>query len=206
MLIKNIMIPRKDLTTLTITNTAREALDVINSKALLSLPVVNGKELVGIISKRYILEEFFNGTEDKDTFLERPISDFMKMKIPSLSADDLVEEPVKLLCNNNIQFIPVTDENDYFVGIVTHKAVFSAFKNALGIGHTRLAITTTDIKGRLAKLTELIAKKNANIISIVQIDPEVMNLKEIILRIDVDNIHTLIKALNENGFTVRRVD
>ena len=206
MLIKNIMIPKSQLTILTTTNTAKEALDVINSKSLLSLPVVDGKEFVGIISKRYILEEFFNNDEDKSLFLSRPISDFMKTKIPSLSSDDLVEEPVKLLCNNNIQFIPVTNEFGHLLGIVTHKAVFSTFKNALGIGHTRLAITTTDIKGRLAKLTELIAKKNANIISIVQIDPEVMNLKEIILRIDVDNIHTLIKALNENGFTVRRVD
>ena len=206
MLIKNIMIPLKDLTTLTTTNTSMEALDIINSKSLLSLPVVDGKKFVGIISKRYILEEFFNGSEDKTAFLNKPISGFMKTKIPSLSADDLVEEPIKLLCNINIQFIPVTDESGHLLGIVTHKAIFSTFKNALGIGHTRLAITTTDIKGRLARLTELIAKKNANIISIVQIDPEVMNLKELILRVDVDNIHSLVKTLNENGFTVRRVD
>ncbi len=206
MLIKNIMIPKDQLTILNTSNTAEEALHVISSQNLLSLPVIEGKELVGIISKRYILEEFFNSDGNKETFLKRPISDFMKTKIPSLPADALVEEPVKFLCSNNIQFIPVNDNNGNFVGIVTHKAIFSTFKNALGIGHTRLAITTTDIKGRLARLTELISKQDANIISIIQIDPEVMNLKELIIRVDVDNIHKLIKSLNENGFTVRRVN
>ncbi len=206
MLIKNIMIPVSDLTTLTTTHTAKEALEVIDSKALLSLPVVDAKQFIGIISKRYILEEYFNSEEDKATFLKRPISDFMKTKIQCLSSEDLVEEPVKLLCNHNIQFIPVVNEAGHFVGIVTHKAVFSTFKNALGIGHTRLAITTPDVKGRLAKLTELIAKEKGNIISIVQIDPEVMNLKELIIRVEAENVQKLVKVLNENGFTVRRIN
>lgn len=206
MLIKNIMIPISDLTTLKTTHTAKEALDVIDSKALLSLPVVDGKKFIGIISKRYILEEYFNSMEDKETFLKRPISDFMKTKIQCLSSEDLVEEPIKLLCKHNIQFIPVVNESGDFVGIVTHKAVFSTFKNALGIGYTRLAITTPDVKGRLARLTELIAKEKGNIISIVQIDPEVMHLKELILRVDTENVQKLVKVLNENGFTVRRIN
>ena len=130
----------------------------------------------------------------------------MKTKFECLSSEALVEEPIKLLCNHNIQFIPIINEMGHFVGIVTHKAVFSTFKNALGIGHTRLAITTADVKGRLAKLTELIAKEKGNIISIVQLDPEVMHLKELIIRVEIDNIHKLVKTLNENGFTVRRVD
>ncbi|ADZ84216.1 CBS domain-containing protein [Cellulosilyticum sp. ST5] len=206
MLIKNIMIPVSDLTTLRMTHTAKEALEVIDSKALLSLPVVDGKQFVGIISKRYILEEYFNSEEDKATFLKRPISDFMKTKIQCLSSEDLVEEPIKLLCNRNIQFIPVVDEAGHFAGIVTHKAVFATFKNALGIGYTRLAITTPDVKGRLAKLTELIAREKGNIISIVQLDPEVMHLKELIIRVEAENVQKLVKVLNENGFTVRRVD
>ena len=68
MLIKNIMIPISELTTLSMTNTAKEALEVIDSKSLLSIPIIDGKQFVRIISKRYILEEFFNSSEDKATF------------------------------------------------------------------------------------------------------------------------------------------
>ena len=130
----------------------------------------------------------------------------MKTKIPCLSPNDLVEAALMLLCDHNIQFIPIVNAKGEFVGIVSHKAVFRTFKNALGIGHTRLVITTHDLKGRLAKLTELIAKENGNIISIVQVDPEVMRLRELILRVDVSNPQKLVKILDENGFTVRHVN
>ena len=206
MLIKNILIPYRDLTMISIHDTAATTLNLIDSKSLLSLPVVEGSTFIGIISKRYILEEYFNSEEDKETFLKRPVSDFMKTKIPCLSPDDLVEEALKVLCDHNLQFIPIVNAKGEFVGIVSHKAVFRTFRNALGIGHTRLVITTHDLKGRLAKLTDLIAKENGNIISIVQVDPEVMRLKQLILRVDVPNPQKLSKVLDENGFTVRQMN
>lgn len=206
MLIKNILIPYRDLTMISIYDTAATALSLIDSKSLLSLPVVEGSTFIGVISKRYILEEYFNSGEDKETFLKRPVSDFMKTKILCLSPDDLVEEALKLLCDHNVQFIPIVNSKGEFVGIVSHKAVFRTFRNALGIGHTRLVITTHDLKGRLAKLTDLIAKENGNIISIIQVDPEVMRLKQLILRVDVPNPQKLSKVLDENGFTVRQMN
>lgn len=206
MLIRNILIPFKDLTKVSMDATAAQTLEMIDSQALLSLPVVDGTKFIGIISKRYILEEFFNSNEDKETFLKRPIAEFMKTKVPCLAPGDLVEEALKMLCDKNVQFIPIVDDKEEFVGIVSHKAVFRTFRNALGVGHTRLVITTYDLKGRLAKISEIIAKENGNIISIVQVDPEVMGLKELILRVDVKDVHKLVKSLDENGFTVRKIN
>ncbi|MBE6022046.1 MAG: CBS domain-containing protein [Cellulosilyticum sp.] len=206
MIIKNILIPYQDLTKVSIHDTAGKTLEMIDSEQLLSLPVVDGNQFIGIISKRYILEEFYNSNEEKETFLKRPVVEFMKTKVPCLSSDDLVEEALKLLCEHNVQFIPIVNEKNEFAGIVSHKAVFRTFRNALGIGHTRLVITTYDLKGRLAKLSEIIAKENGNIMSIVQVDPEVMGLKELILRVEITNAQKLVKVLNENGFTVRKVN
>ena len=206
MIIKNILIPFRELTKVSIHDTAAKTLEMIDSKALLSLPVVDGNQFIGIISKRYILEEFLKGNEDKETFLQRPVAEFMKTKVPCLSPNELVEEALKLLCEHNVQFIPIVNEKNEFVGIVSHKAVFRTFRNALGIGHTRLVVTTYDLKGRLAKLSEIIAREDGNIISIVQVDPEVMGLKELILRVEIANVQKLVKTLDENGFTVRQVN
>ena len=206
MLVKHIMITLKDLTNISLDYTVGDTLDLIDSKNLLSLPVVEGKKFVGVISKKYMFEEFFGGNDSKEEFLERKVSEFMKTELTSLDKNDLVESAVEFLASHNMQFIPVINEQKEFVGIVTHKAVFTVLKNALGIGYTRLVITTYDMKGRLAKLSELIARENGNIISIVQVDPKVMDLKEIILRVEVKQTQKLVKALNENGFTVRRID
>lgn len=206
MLVKNIMIPLEKLTVVELEDTIKDTIDLIDTKNLLSLPVVEGKKFVGIISKKYIFEEYFKCSGDKNTFLERKVAEFMKTKIDAVNERDLIEVPGQILANYNLQFVPVVNEKGEFKGIVTHKAIFKTFNKILGIGHTRIEVITRDVKGRLATLTEIITKQGANIISIAEIDVEVMNLREIIMRVDSKNIKALIEALNEGGFTVKRVD
>ena len=205
-MVKNIMIPLEKLTVVTLENTVKETIDLIDAHNLLSLPVVEGNKFVGIISKKYIFEEYFKCNEDKEIFLEHRISDFMKTKIEAVNERDLIEIPGKLLAEHNLQFVPVVNEKGNFKGIVTHKAIFKTFNKILGVGHTRIEVITRDVKGRLATLAEIITKQGANILSIAEIDIEVMNLREIIMRVDTKNIKTLIAALNAGGFTVKRVD
>ena len=206
MMVKNIMIPLEKLTVVTLENTVKETIDLIDAHNLLSLPVVEGNKFVGIISKKYIFEEYFKCNEDKEIFLEHRISEFMKTKIETVNERDLIEIPGKLLAEHNLQFVPVVNEKGNFKGIVTHKAIFKTFNKILGVGHTRIEVITRDVKGRLATLAEIITKQGANILSIAEIDIEVMNLREIIMRVDTKNIKALIAALNAGGFTVKRVD
>lgn len=206
MLVKNIMIPLEQLTTVSVQDTIGHALELIEGHKLLSLPVIDNKEFIGIISKKYIYEDYFSTQQDKETFLKQPVKNFMKTKIENVKERDLVEVPAHILSNNNLQFIPVINEKGNFTGIVTHKAIFKTFNKILGIGYTRIEIITRDVKGRLAYLAEVIAKQGANIISIAQIDVEVMNLREIILRVDSKNTKKLVDALNEAGFRVNRID
>lgn len=206
MMVKNIMIPIEKLTTVALEDTVKDTIALIDAHNLLSLPVVQGNKFVGIISKKYIFEEYFKSNEDKEEFLERKVAEFMKTKIDAVSERDLVEVPGTILAEHNLQFVPVVNEKGNFNGIVTHKAIFKAFNKILGVGHTRIEVITRDVKGRLAALTEIITKQDVNILSIAEIDIEVMNLREIIMRVDSKNIKALIEALNGGGFTVKRVD
>lgn len=206
MLVKNIMISSEKLSKVSIQDTVGEAIQLIDSHNLLSLPVVEGNRFVGVISKKYIFEEFFNKVQDQEVFLQRRVAEFMKTKLESVKENDLIEVAVEILANKNLQFIPVLNQKEELVGIVTHKAIFKTFTKILGFGHTRIVVTTHDMKGRLAKLAEIISRQGGNIISIAEVDLEVMDLKEIILRVDVEDTKKLIKTLNDSGLTVRRVD
>ena len=206
MMVKNIMIPIEKLTTVALEDTVKDTIALIDAHNLLSLPVVQGNKFVGIISKKYIFEEYFKSNEDKEEFLERKVAEFMKTKIDAVSERDLVEVPGTIRAEHNLQFVPVVNEKGNFNGIVTHKAIFKTFNKILGVGHTRIEVITRDVKGRLAALTEIITKQDVNILSIAEIDIEVMNLREIIMRVDSKNIKALIEALNGGGFTVKRVD
>lgn len=206
MLVKNIMIPSQKLSKVSIHNTVEETIQLIDANHLLSLPVIDDKKFVGVISKKYIFEEFFLKGGDQKAFLQQKVAEFMKTKLESVRENDLIEVPVEMLSNKNVQFLPVMNENEEFVGIVTHKAIFKTFTKILGFGHTRIVVTTHDMKGRLAKLADVISKQGGNIISIVEVDLEVMDLREIILRVDIEDSKKLIMTLNNSGFTVRRVD
>ncbi|OOB80309.1 MAG: hypothetical protein BEN19_05575 [Epulopiscium sp. Nuni2H_MBin003] len=206
MVVKNIMIAKSKLTMVKISDTVEQALCLINSKNLLSLPVVEGDKFVGIISKKYIFEEYFNVSQSKEALLQRPVSEFMKTTIESVNKDDILEIAIQLIANKNRQFIPVVDDKDEFVGILTHNAIFGTFTNILGFGHTRMIISTHDVKGRVAKLAEIISKQDGNIISIVQIDVNVMNLRQFLVRVDIENPKKLADKLEENGFRIRRID
>ncbi|OON97836.1 MAG: hypothetical protein ATN36_02435 [Epulopiscium sp. Nele67-Bin005] len=206
MLVKHIMIPVEDLTTVKINDSVKDTLDLINSKNLLSLPVVEGKKFIGVISQKCIFEDYFSSDESKEEFLKRPISEFMRTTQRCVQQHDIVERPAKILKDENTQFIPVVNRKDEFCGIVTHKAIFTTFTNILGFGHTRLVITMHEIKGRLAKLTDIIHKQDGNIISIAEINVDLMDLREVILRVDVDDVKKLVKKIEDNGFKVIRVD
>ena len=54
MKVKTIMIPFPELKSVSVDNTLREALQIIEDNQLFSMPVVDGKKFIGVLSKRYV--------------------------------------------------------------------------------------------------------------------------------------------------------
>lgn len=206
MLVKNIYTDKRFLTILSTDDTLEEAIKQIDEKRLLSLPVLEGSSFIGVLSKKYILEEFFVYDMKKEDFLKLPVRLFMKTKLPSVQLQDIIEVPAKMMIDKDIQFIPVVDSYGKFEGIVTHKALFKSLNLVLGLSESRLTITTYNKKGALADLTRIVAKKGGNIINMTNIDINLMNLNEIVMRVKIDDLNDLIKAIENKGFKVRRVD
>ena len=123
MYIKTVIKPAAELELIRIDDTVGSALKIIDEKDLLSLPVISGKKFIGMLSKRYVYQTFFEMDEPKEVFLQRPVSDFMRTKIPSLGDTNMVEDAIGFFIRSPYPFIPVVDENEDFVGIITRKAV-----------------------------------------------------------------------------------
>ena len=58
-----------------------------------------------------------------------------------------------------VRFIPITNEQNKLLGIVTQQAVFKEYQKIFGNKHNSMAIYTYDIRGVLGKICELIAKE-----------------------------------------------
>jgi acetoin utilization protein AcuB len=206
MLVKNILLPKSKLDTISADDTLANALKLIEEKDYLSLPVMEGSELLGVLSSKYVYEMFFKSEEiNREKYLQRPVKELMKIKLPMVLDTMPVEEAAAFLVKHPLRFLPVENENHRFIGIVTYKAILKNFSQIFGLKDTRLVIESYDLKGRLAKLTETIFKAGANISSIVQVDPEVMDLKELVIRVKTDEPKKIVHKLNEAGFKVREI-
>ncbi len=205
MLVKAIMIPFNQLQCLSVENTIEEALNITEENRLLSLPVVDGKKFIGILSKENIYEEYFKNYEalSKVDFLNKKVKDLVKSKIMTINQDVPIEDAAAIFITSKYRFIPIVDDNDDMIGIITHQSIFKQYQKIFGERVNVLTVYTSNFKGVMAKMTDTIAKAGGNIKNIVQIDTNVMNLQEIYLSIECEDFEKVVMALKKNGFNVR---
>jgi acetoin utilization protein AcuB len=204
MKVRAIMVPAKDLTILKPTDTARDAIDLIDKNGFLSLPVADGKKFVGFLSKQFIYDTFFKEDHpDIDEFLSRPVISFIHNRVNPVTPDLLIEEAADIFFKNKVRFLPVVDGNDQFMGIVTQNALFGVLTKIYGLHRSKISIYTDDFKGVLSRISEIIYKNDGNIKNIALIDTEVMGLQEISIRIDGKDTDKIVRKLEEKGFKVR---
>ncbi|MBU5426414.1 CBS domain-containing protein [Tissierella pigra] len=209
MFIKNYMLPKEELITVDLSESIGEALNKINEGNFLSLPVVDGAEFKGIIMKEAIYRIYLeSGNCNRDEYLNNTkVKDIYNNDYESISADERIETASYLLKQLRTPFLPVFDSTNKFVGILTHFAIFKAFSEIFGIDKgTRIVINMFDLPGQLAKLTDVIRKENINIINFAIMDPEVLDLIQVVLRVDSEDVERLVEKIQSAGFRIGEVE
>ncbi len=96
------------------------------------LPVVDGRRLVGIISTTDLLEFGFqphNSHGDLDTYINQhfQISQIMHKELVTIPNDSTVRDAARALTTGARHAVPVVDEAQNLVGIVTSTDIISYF-------------------------------------------------------------------------------
>jgi acetoin utilization protein AcuB len=206
MLIRALMLPKEELISVTPDDSLQCALQKINEKNFLSIPVVEGKKFVGVISKANIYEEYFEIGGDKKKYLEETrVRALIKTDIPVLNEKEEIEKAAHTLEIYGVPFLAVVDEWNTFLGIITHYALFREFSEILGINRgQRISVFVNDIPGQVAKISDIITKHRSDIISFVVIDPKAMTeIKEIAIRVRTDNFVQLVDDIRAAGYRVQ---
>ena len=124
-----------DPLTVTPTETIGQADELMNTNRIRQLPVVEGKELVGIVTDRdirsFLSGSLLEGPEAREKALNTKVSEIMTTEPITISPEDDLEEAVELLIEEKFGGIPVVDESAGLVGIVTYVDVLRCFLNRL---------------------------------------------------------------------------
>ena len=205
MYVKNLMVPKEELVTVTKEDSLQFALDLIEKNDFLSIPIVGKNKFYGVVTKELILKYFYKLTNEKAQIIslsDYKVEEVLKSDLPVLHMNDLVEAAANLLYLNKAVFVAVLDEAGEFKGIITHKDIFREFTSLFSLDKgKRISVTAYDIPGQILKLTRIISENKGDIISCVVEDPKSkLAVKEIVLRIGTNNYDHIVRKIEASGF------
>ena len=125
----------KDPLTVTTKETIGQADELMNANKIRQLPVVQARELVGIVTDRDI-RSFLSGSlldspEAREKALNTKIGEIMTTDPVTVSPEDDLQEAVELLIEEKFGGIPVVEQSEGLVGIVTYVDVLRCFLTRL---------------------------------------------------------------------------
>jgi acetoin utilization protein AcuB len=216
MLVKNWM--SKEIVTVDADDSMQNAIYILQEQNIKILPVMDDGNLVGIITDRDLKKASPSDATTLDMhellFLISKIKvrDLMKKPVYTARPDDTVEEAAALLLEKKISGLPVLDENNRLVGIITRSDIFRVLLSLSGLGKKgiQFAIRIEDKPGIIKEVRELIHEyggRTASILSSSESAPDgYLNFYFRIYQIDRQRLPSLLDKIREKGSLLYMVD
>ncbi|WP_026573318.1 CBS domain-containing protein [Bacillus sp. UNC438CL73TsuS30] len=207
MFVKNMMIPKHECFTVQHNQTLKQALTQLEEHQIDGLPVLNGAKYVGVVTRYGIYENFFKSNRQRDDFLSTTtVNEVATHHDDFLEGGEVFEKT--LLELKDFPLLAVVDSSGNFLGVVTRSDVLSAFESAFGVHRpgVRIAFTSVETEGRIARLSEIAHHFHEHIISLVTFDETDKLVRRIVMKVEKkDNIDKFTKKLEEHGFRILNI-
>lgn len=204
MFVKSIMIPKFRCHVVQHTDNLQESLRKLEQYDVDGLPVLNEGKYAGVITRYGIYKRYFESVSSKEAFLENTLAmEVCTHQEDVLKGDEFFEKTLVAL--KDFPILAVVDKEWNFLGAVTRSDVVEQFKSAFGMQKpgVRIAFTTAETEGRLARLSEIAHQYKEHIISIVTFDESDTLVRRIVMKIEKkSNIEKFVKKLEAAGFGI----
>lgn len=186
-----------------------EALDMMKENDFHRLPVVKNGRMVGLVTQEIIQENSPSTAtslsihEMNYLLTKTTVGDIMQKKVLTIHADDLLEEAASRMRDQEIGVLPVVEEGNKIVGIITDKDIFSAFIDIMGYNNkgSRIVIDIPeDHPGILEDITNILAEAQISINQIAVYRKD--HFTQVIIQMDSPDVNAIKEILTTSGYTV----
>ncbi|MGC8902895.1 MAG: CBS domain-containing protein [Fervidobacterium sp.] len=125
------------------------------------IPIVEGNKLIGIVTKKSVDKALNHGLG------KRPIKSIMTSKLITAKTDTPLPALRKLMVENDIGRIPILDENNILVGIVTRSDIMKAENVHKAINYTKKEETKPMFRNVLEILNSRVNKRIINLLRLI---------------------------------------
>ncbi|MED1741531.1 acetoin utilization AcuB family protein [Bacillus swezeyi] len=204
MIVEKIM--KRDVVTLSRTDTIEEAMKRMRTFHIKHLPVINERgTVVGVVTDRDVKTAspsiFAHNSSDKD--LQRPVELIMSKEVVTGHPLDFAEEISAVFFEHDIGCLPIV-KNGKLVGIVTKSDLLHTFVQLTGAHFpgSQIEIKTEDITQGLADISPIFSKRQIGILSVLVYPGEEEHSKILVFRVQTMNPASIIKDVKTKGYQV----
>lgn len=142
-----------------------EARELLTRHRIRHLPVVENGRLVGIVAEPDVRMAEASPPADGP----RLVADLMINSVITVGPETSIERAAMLMADNKIGALPVVNDDDEVIGILTESDVLNVFLDVMGVGSStaRLELLLPDRPGALLPIAEALAREGVNIESVV---------------------------------------
>ena len=136
------------------------------------------------------------------------VKDVMTHNVKTVYQTADLADVASLMYQDQINSVPVLDEENNLCGIVTDTDVFRALVDIFGLGQyaTRITIDASDKPGVLAEVAKMFADQGINILSCVTSETKRPGEKEMTITADLSQVGMgIIEEIREAGFNVTNI-
>ena len=183
---------------------------IMKEKKIRSLPIVNktGK-LSGIVTDRDLRDASPSKASTLDVYELNylistiKIKDIMSKNLVFVRPDETMEFAAILMLENKISSLPVINDTDSLVGIITQTDIFKVLINIVGVytGGIQFAFSLKDRPGSIREVTDVIQSYGGRVVSILSTGETAEEGRHnVYIRsrpLTEDKLRGLIKELNE---------
>jgi len=187
---------KEDITPISLTDSASEALNRMNEYKVSHFPVADNGKFIGVISE----EDIFNH-EDIKNELPKEIIFFDNFHV---SEHQHIYDILKLVNSQKLSIVPIVDDKGQYIGSITQKDIISFFTKSMSInspgGIIALEVNINDYS--LTEIANIVESNDAKILSSYIISDVSSTKLEIVIKVNKLNISSLLQTFERYKYRV----
>jgi acetoin utilization protein AcuB len=182
---------------LKITDSCTFGLNSMEENRVLHMPVVNDRELVGVVTE----SDLVNHTD-----LDEPVGN-VKLSLPNafISQDQHTFDVMKMITELKLSLLPVVDERNLYIGVITLPSLVkyitmnASILNPGGL----IVLEVAENNYSMAEISQIIESNNARIIGAFFTTHPDSTLIDITLKINDIDLNPVIQTFERYNYTIK---
>ncbi len=178
-------------------DTGNNALRWMDEYKVSHLPIVNGENYLGLISEQDIL--------DQNDYNEPIGNHNLSLSKSSVTENQHIYEIVELLEKSSLSLIPVVDNHEKYVGVITLQRLLSYFSSSFSVSNPGAVIVLEMSQNdySLTEIANIVESNNAKVLSCFLGNHSNSALVEVIIKISTTEIEPILQTFARYNYIVK---